>query len=45
MKQKGIALDTSSERNLKKKWEGINFSIFNFEDKKYIYQKVQEEPK
>ena len=40
MKQKGINIDSSSERNLKKKWEGVNFTIINFDDKKFNYKKV-----
>jgi hypothetical protein len=37
MKQKGINIDSKSERNLKKKWEGVNLTIFNINDKKFIY--------
>lgn len=29
MKQKGIKIDSTSERNLKKKWEGLDFTIFD----------------
>ncbi len=35
MKQKGISIDANSERNLKKKWEGVNCTIFNFGEKKF----------
>ena len=31
MKQKGINIDSSSERNLKKKWQGVNFTIVNID--------------
>lgn len=41
MKQKGISIDSASERNLKKKWEGVNFTLINFDDKKYTYKKVE----
>ncbi len=40
MKQKGINIDSSSERNLNKKWTGVNFTIINFDDKKFSYKKV-----
>lgn len=40
MKQKGLSIDSSSERNLSKKWQGIDFTIINFDDKKYIYKKA-----
>lgn len=39
MKQKGVNIDSSSERNLKKKWDGVDFTIINFDDKKYVYKK------
>lgn len=35
MKQKGIKIDPNSERNLRKKWEGLDFSIFNIENRKF----------
>ena len=35
MKQKGINIDANSERNIKKKWQGANCTIFNFGDKKF----------
>ncbi len=38
--EKGINIDSSSERNLKKKWEGVNFTMINFDEKKYTYKKV-----
>jgi hypothetical protein len=36
MKQKGVNIDANSERNLRKKWEGVNCTIFNFNDKKFV---------
>jgi len=35
MKQKGLAIDANSERNIKKKWEGVLCTLFNFGDKKF----------
>jgi hypothetical protein len=35
IKQKGLNIDSSSERNLRKKWQGVNFTIINFDEKKY----------
>lgn len=29
MKQKGIKIDPKSERNLRRKWEGFDFTIFD----------------
>lgn len=29
MKQKGIKIDTTSQRNIRKKWDGLDYSIFN----------------
>lgn len=40
MKQKGISVDSSSERNLTKKWPGINFTLINFDSLKFAYKKV-----
>lgn len=40
MRQKGIKIDPNSERNLRKKWDGLDYSIFNIEDRKYAYKKV-----
>jgi hypothetical protein len=34
MKQKGISIDASSERNIKKKWESVTCTLFDFGDKK-----------
>ena len=47
MKQKGIKIDPTSERNLKRKWEGLDFSVFNIEERKYQYKKAssEEQPK
>ena len=35
MQQKGISINANSERNIKKKWEGANCTVFNFGDKVY----------
>lgn len=43
MKQKGIKIDTQSERNIRKKWDGIDFKVFNIEDRKYAYKVASEE--
>lgn len=40
MKQKGISIDSSSERNLKKKWQGVDFTVINFDGKKFAYKKA-----
>lgn len=40
MKQKGVAIDSSSERNLSKKWKGVDFTVINFDDKKFVYKTV-----
>lgn len=46
MKQKGIAIDANSERNIKKKWEGVVCTLFNFAEKKFVLAvKPQEEVK
>lgn len=45
MKQKGIKIDPTSERNLKRKWEGLDFTVFNIGNRKYEYVKAAEEPK
>lgn len=46
MKQKGINIDANSQRNLKKKWEGANITIFNFDDKVFTSAvKAPQEPK
>jgi len=36
MKQKGINIDANSERNLKKKWDAVVCTLFNFGDKKFV---------
>ena len=41
MKQKGLNIDSSSERNLVKKWDGVDFTSINFEDKKFVYKKLE----
>ena len=41
MKQKGIKIDPTSERNLRKKWEGLDYRIFNIENRKYEYKKAE----
>lgn len=41
MKQKGVAIDSSSERNLSKKWKGVDFTVINFDDKSFVYKKVE----
>ena len=43
MKQKGIKIDTESERNIRKKWEGIDFKVFDIEERKYVYKVSSEE--
>ncbi len=43
MKQKGINIDSSSERNLRKKWQGVNFTVINFDEKKFTYKKLEAE--
>ncbi len=35
MKQKGIEINANSERNIKKKWEGTDCTVFNFGEKVY----------
>lgn len=45
MKQKGIKIDPSSERNLRKKWDGVDYSVFNIDNRKYEYKKAEEVPK
>ena len=44
MKQKGIKIDPTSQRNLKRKWEGFDFTIFNIDNRKYELKKQVEEP-
>lgn len=34
MKQKGISIDANSERNIKKKWESVTCTLFDFGEKK-----------
>ena len=41
MKQKGVNIDSSSERNLSKKWAGVNFTIINFDNMKFTIKKVE----
>jgi hypothetical protein len=41
MKQKGINIDSSSERNLTKKWKGVNFTIINFDNMNFTIKKVE----
>jgi hypothetical protein len=36
MKQKGISIDANSEMNLKKKWDPLVCTLFNFADKKFV---------
>ena len=43
MKQKGIKIDTESERNIRKKWDGIDFKIFDIEERKYAYKVSNED--
>ena len=47
MTQKGIKIDPTSERNLKRKWEGLDFTVFNIDERKYEYKKAssEEQPK
>lgn len=43
IKQKGLNIDSSSERNLVKKWTGVDFTLINFDQKKFVYKKVDME--
>jgi hypothetical protein len=43
IKQKGLNIDSSSERNLVKKWTGVDFTLINFDEKKFVYKKVDME--
>ena len=43
IKQKSINIDSSSERNLTKKWPGLNFTLINFDNLKYTYKKLDVE--
>jgi hypothetical protein len=36
MKQKGINIDANSERNIKKKWDAVTCTLFNFGEKKFV---------
>lgn len=36
MKQKGINIDANSERNIKKKWDPVTCTLFNFGEKKFV---------
>jgi len=46
IKQKGITIDANSERNIKKKWDAVTCTLFNFGDKKFVLSvKAPEEPK
>lgn len=45
MKQKGIKIDPTSERNIRKKWDGLDYSICNIEARKYEIKKSEEVPK
>lgn len=40
MKQKGVKIDPTSERNIRKKWDGLDYTVFNIENRKYEYKKV-----
>ena len=42
MKQKGIKIDTESERNIRRKWEGIDFKVFDIDERKYQYKTASE---
>ena len=37
MKQKGLIIDTSSERSLNKEWDGLLIETFNIDDRKTKY--------
>lgn len=43
MKQKGIKIDSNSERNLKRKWVGLKITAFDIGEKKFVYNKVAAE--
>lgn len=43
MKQKGIKIDTESERNIRKKWDGLDFKVFDIEERKYVYKVSSDE--
>ena len=46
MKQKGLNIDANSQRNIKKKWEPVTCTLFNFGEKKFVLAvKPQEEVK
>lgn len=45
MKQKGIKIDPTSERNIKKKWDGLDYSVLNIQNRKYEYKKVEQPSK
>lgn len=43
MKQKGIKIDPKSERNLRRKWEGFDFTLFDIEERKFTLKKVADD--
>ena len=46
LKDKKTTLDTSSERNLSKKWEGLALDVFDTDKRKFTFNKSEvEEPK
>lgn len=46
MKQKGISIESNSQRNLRKKWDGVTITLFDFADKKFtLFAKPAEELK
>ena len=47
MKMKGVSIDANSERNIKKKWGGVNCTLFNFGEKKFtnVVKAAEEQPK
>ena len=47
MKMKGVSIDANSERNIKKKWAGVNCTLFNFGEKKFtnVVKAAEEQPK
>ena len=36
IRQKALTIEANSERNIRKKWQPLNCSIFNFGDRKFM---------
>lgn len=43
MREKKVAVDTTSERNIVKKWAGVRFDVFDREGNKFGYVKTEVE--